>query len=157
MNEYFDDIKPKPAEEIPHKTDVEKINNGTLKIKMEKKPMGTKNEYGIEETKDVAKFLCRTTNAVLNSLEDDGKITFTDFPKFAGVAMAIFPALSGISEVPKELADLTEDEFNELKELVKEELELDDDVEAVIEKTLVIANEIKLLIDMVKTLRGQDD
>lgn len=119
---------------------------------MEKKQM-----YGIEETKDVVKFLCKTTNAVLDSLKDDGKITVGDFPKFGGVAMSMFPAFSGINEVPKELAELSEDEITELVELVKTELELDESVEQVISKALNVAAEIKDLVDLVKQIKNGAD
>lgn len=148
----LDDINPKPAEIIPGETTIEKINQGKLKITMEKKQM-----YGIEETKDVVKFLCKATNAVLDSLKDDGKITIGDFPKFGGAAMAMFPAFSGINEVPKELVELSEDEVTELVALVKDELELDENVEQVISKALIIASEIKDLIDLVKQLKNGAD
>ncbi|QKJ99927.1 MAG: hypothetical protein HND40_10330 [Ignavibacteriota bacterium] len=145
----LDDINPKPAEIIPGETTIEKINQGKLKITMEKKQM-----YGIEETKDVVKFLCKATNAVIESLKDDGKITVGDFPKFGGVAMSLFPAFSGINEVPKELAELSEDEVTELITLVKDELQLDENVEEVISKALNVAAEIKDLVDLVKQLKS---
>lgn len=145
----LDDINPKPAEIIPGGTTIEKINQGKLKITMEKKQM-----YGIEETKDVVKFLCKATNAVIESLKDDGKITVGDFPKFGGVAMSLFPAFSGINEVPKELAELSEDEVTELITLVKDELQLDENVEEVISKALNVAAEIKDLVDLVKQLKS---
>jgi len=149
MSKSYLDINPRPAEIIPGQTTVEKINQGKLKITMEKKQM-----YGIEETKDVVKFLCKATNAVIESLKDDGKITIGDFPKFGGVAMSIFPAFSGINEVPKELAELSEDEVTELITLVKDELQLDENVEEVISKALNVAAEIKDLVDLVKQLKS---
>lgn len=152
MNNDLPDINPRPAEIIPGETIVEKINQGKLKITME-----TKQMYGIEETKDVVKFLCKTTNAVLESLKDDGKITIGDFPKFGSVALTLFPAFSGINEVPKELAELSEDEVTELVALVKDELDLDENVEEVISKALTIAAEIKDLIDLVKQLKNGAD
>jgi len=152
MNGNLDDINPRPAEIIPGQTTVEKVNQGNLKITMEKKQM-----YGITETKDVVVFLCKSTNAVVESLKDDGKVTIGDFPKFGGVAMSVFPAFSGINEVPKELAELSEDEVTELVTLDKDELELDENVEEVIAKALTIASEIKDLIDLVKQLKNGAD
>ena len=152
MNGNLDDINPRPAEIIPGQTTVEKVNQGNLKITMEKKQM-----YGITETKDVVVFLCKSTNAVVESLKDDGKVTIGDFPKFGGVAMSVFPAFSGINEVPKELAELSEDEVTELVTLVKDELELYENVEEVIAKALTIASEIKDLIDLVKQLKNGAD
>lgn len=152
MNGNLDDINPKPAEIIPGQTTVEKINQGKLKINLERVQM-----YGITETKDVVVFLCKSTNAVVESLKDDGKVTIGDFPKFGGVAMSVFPAFSGINEVPKELAELSEDEVTELVALIKDELQLDENVEEVISKALTIAAEIKDLIDLVKQLKNGAD
>lgn len=146
----FDDINPKPPEVIPHELEIEKINNG-LKITMEKVNM---SNLSIKETKDVVVFLCKATNAVLESINDDGKITISDVFKFGGAATALFPALSGINQVPKELADLDPIETDELIQLVKDELELDTDVKAVVEKALKIASQIKELIDLIGQLKA---
>lgn len=148
-NEDFSDVEIRPAE--PLVTDVEKINNNKLKITMEKVNMSGIN---INETKDVVVLLCTVANASVESLKDDGKITITDMFKFGGAATALFPALSGIGAVPAELADLDPIEKDELIALVKEELELEANVEAVVEKALSIAGQIKELIDLVKELKA---
>ena len=149
--EDFSDLKPKPVEQIPHTTDVEKLNNGQLKISMEKVNMSGVN---INETKDVVVFLTKVANASVEALKDDGKITIADVFKFGGAATALFPALSGITQVPKELADLDPVEKDELILLVQMELELEADVEAVVEKALRIAAEIKELIDLIGQLKA---
>ena len=107
----------------------------------------------INETKDVVIFLCKVSNAANESFADDGKITVSDLFKFSGAAIALFPAISGISAVPAELADLDPIEKDELIALVKEELNLDANVEAVVEKALLIAAEIKGLIDLIAELK----
>ena len=147
--EDFSDVNIRPAEK--HVTDVEKINNGKFKITMEKVNMSGIN---INETKDVVIFLSKVANASVAALQDDGKITIADAFKFAGAATSLFPALSGISQVPAELADLDPIEKEELIALVKEELELEDNVEQVVEKALQIAGQIKELIDLVKQLKA---
>lgn len=147
--EDFSDLEIKPMEK--HTTNVEKINNGNLKISMEKVNMSGVN---INETKDVVVLLCTVANASVEALADDGKITITDMFKFGGAATALFPALSGISAVPAELADLDPIEKEELIALVKEELALEENVEAVVEKALQIAGQIKELIDLVKELKA---
>lgn len=148
-SEDFGNLEIKPMEK--HTTDVEKINNGKLKIIMEKVNMSGIN---INETKDVVVLLCTVANASVESLKDDGKITITDMFKFGGAATALFPALSGIGQVPAELSDLDPIEKDELISLVKEELEQEANVEAVIEKALSIAGQIKELIDLVKELKA---
>src|SRR3990172_4281456 len=93
---------PSPKPIIEHK----KFELDNSKIKPTKpitKP--ELNVYGIEETKDAVKALCGLGNAINASLIDDSKITFGDYPKFIGPAIALPAAISGIGEVPKELAD----------------------------------------------------
>lgn len=147
--EDFSDVNIRPAEK--HVTDVEKINNGKFKISMEKVNMSSVN---INETKDVVVLLAKVANASVEALADDGKITVADVFKFGGAATALFPALAGISQVPAELADLDPIEKDELIALVKEELNLEENVEQVVEKALTIAAEIKELIDLVKQLKA---
>ena len=147
--EDFSDVNIRPAEK--HETDVEKINNGKLKITMEKVNMSALN---ITETKDVVILLAKVANASVESLADDGKITVADVFKFGGAATALFPAIAGISQVPAELADLDPIEKDELIALVKQELNLEENVELVVEKALTIAAEIKELIDLVKQLKA---
>jgi len=152
MNE-FKDLKPKPVENIPL-DEVKKGIEKKLKIIMEKVSMNNSN---ISETKDVVKFLCRTTNSVVESLKDDGRITVKDLFKFGGAVTSLFPAIAGITSVPVELKDINDSERQELVELVKDELELSDNVESIVEKSLVIASEIKNLIELVKNIKANNE
>lgn len=108
------------------------------------------NMYGIEETKDAIKAICGIGNAVSAALADDGKITFSDYPKFIGPIIKLPAAISGIAEVPKELSELTEQEKQELIDLVEGELEVGEKAEEVTVKILNIIYEIKALLDFLK-------
>jgi len=108
------------------------------------------NMYNIEETKDAIKAICGIGNAVSSSLADDGKITLGDYPKFIGPVISLPAAISGIAEVPEELADLTEQEKDELITLVRESLEVGDKAEEVTVKILNIIYEIKAFVDFIK-------
>ena len=55
--------------------------------------------------------------------------------------------MTGISQVPYELNDLTEDEKRELVGLVRNELDFTDNVEEIIGMCLLIADDIKKLIE----------
>ena len=138
---------PKPKPIIEHK----KFELDNSKIKPTNpitKP--ELNVYTIEETKDAVKALCALGNAINASLADDGKISFGDYPKFIGPVLALPAAISGIGDVPKELADLAPEEKEELVQLVKDELELGEKSEAVTEKILNIIYQIKDFVDFVK-------
>jgi len=107
------------------------------------------NMYNIEETKDVLKSLCGLGNAVAASLADDGKITLSDYPKFIGPVISLPAAISGIQEVPKELADLTEQEKQELIDFVESELEVGEKAEEVTVRLLKIASDIQDFIKLI--------
>lgn len=145
INVDFSDVESKGLETIPSK---KKENNLEMeKVKMPSKP---RIPYGIEETIDVVEFLTSSANAVQEAMSDDGKITLKDYPKFFTPVTKIFPALTGIGQVPKELGDLQPEEKEQLVELIKNELGLSGDVEAIVAKALDIAYEIKQLADLIK-------
>lgn len=145
-----DELKPKSVEYIPMR-ELERRLQKRLSIMMEKVTMSR-----ISETKELVKFLCRTTNAIVESVKDDGKITIKDLFKFGGAVTSLFPAIAGITNIPSELQDLDETERDELQSIVKEELNLSNNVEQVIELSLVIAADLKKLINIVKTLKKND-
>jgi hypothetical protein len=126
----------------------DKVKNETLSTIPTIKP--ERNMYGIEELKDAVKAVCSLGNAIAASLADDGKITLGDATKFIGVVIQLPAAISGIGEVPKELADLTEAEKLEIIALVESELEVGDRAEQVTIKILNIIYEIKSFIDFIK-------
>jgi len=66
------------------------------------------------ETRDLIITLAEIGNGVGASLADDGKITWTDFPKFM-TALTTVPALiSGITKIDDELKAATEDDVKNL-------------------------------------------
>ena len=94
---------------------------------------------GIEQTKDLVLEAVALGNAIGGALEDK-KIGFADIGAFIDPLTKLPAALAGISEVPAELADLDEDEKQELLEAVKDQFDLDDDkAEIAIEEGLALA------------------
>jgi hypothetical protein len=83
--------------------------------------------FGIEETLEVLDAGIALGNAVGKSLADDGKITWTEYPNFLPVLMKAPKAINDISLVPKEMADLDDEEREEIKTFVQEKLDLSDD------------------------------
>ena len=140
-------VETPTAEEMKQKIK-EQVKNEPLKQYPIIKP--ELNMYGIEETKDAVKAICGIGNAVAASLADDGKITFSDYPKFIGPVISLPAAISGIGEVPKELADLTEEEKMELIALVESELNVGERAEEVTVRILNIIYEIKSFVDFIK-------
>lgn len=108
------------------------------------------NIMGITQLKDAVITICKFTNAIVESVADDGKITFGDFPKFINPVISLPAAISGIGEVIPELKDITPEEKAELVELVKDELEVGENAELIVEKALNILYELKALFDMLQ-------
>lgn len=91
---------------------------------------------GIEELKDVVRFGASFGNAIGNSLED-GSVGIGDIVHFIDPLMKVSAAISGIEQVPQELADLDPAEADELVALVVEDFDIpQDDAEVFVEDTL---------------------
>lgn len=100
------------------------------------------------ETRDLVITIAEIGNGVGAALADDGKITWTDFPKFM-TALTTIPALiSGITKIDDELANATDIEINALVEDFKAKFDLPQDdaeakVEACIEAAIAMTKAIK--------------
>lgn len=81
---------------------------------------------GISELKDVVLFVAKLGNGIASSLED-GSVGVADAVKLLPAMAALFPALSGIEQLPAELKDLDEAEQKEIIDLFKANLEVEND------------------------------
>lgn len=81
---------------------------------------------GIKETKEALRFGIALGEGVAASLID-GKVTFLDAVNFYSALMAAGDAIKDASQIPSELADLSEEEIAELKEFVMTEFDIDQD------------------------------
>ena len=143
--------KPKGFDNSEMRTEEDLINRAK-NYKMEKIIMG---QYGIEQTADLVIAIAAFANAGASALEDD-KITLSDLPLLLSPAMKLPAALSGISEVPRELGELDEEEKNQLLVLVSEELDFKGSIEDVVTKALIIIADIKDLIDFIGSLSNEE-
>lgn len=96
--------------------------------------------YSIEETKDVLTAMAKFGNAIGISLANDGKITLGEYANFFPGLMALPEAISGITNVPKELSEITPEERAELIAHARAEFEIpQDSAEEFVEDTIVQA------------------
>lgn len=103
--------------------------------------MADETQFGIKETKEVLDAAIALGNAVDQSLEDNGKVDWTEYHLFLPVITKLPKAISDISDVPSELKNLDEAEQAEIKAFIAEKLDLADDVteakiEAIFESAL---------------------
>ncbi len=94
---------------------------------------------GIKETKELVTCILDFMEGIAVSLDNDGEITWTDAINFVSALKSMPRAFDGISEIPTEVGDLTENEVKELVEYVMEEFDIpQDQVENMIERALGI-------------------
>lgn len=82
----------------------------------------------IKETSEFVRFVCGLANTISEVLED-GKVKLVELPMLFMLVPKLIPAVQGANEIPEELEDLTEAEIQELVEVVKSELKLNDQAE----------------------------
>jgi len=98
---------------------------------------------GIQDVKEVLKTGIKIYEAVDKSLEDDGKISLLEYSNFVPAIMSMRDAINGISEVPKQLADIDEVEAEELKAFMRDELDLNNNAtEETIEELFILIMDI---------------
>lgn len=101
---------------------------------------------GIKETKEVVAFAVALGNGLGNALED-GDIDFADVVDFVGVIRTVGDAFEGLSELPGELSDLSEVEYQELKAYVEDEFDIPQDmVEGVVEQAFDIGLKVAAFV-----------
>lgn len=106
---------------------------------------------GTQETKEVLDFVVQLAHSI-ESARADGSIGFSDVTDLVDVLMKVGAAFDGISEVPAEVKDLTEEEAAELNQHVKDTLDLQDDrAESITELSLDIGLKVYQLIQLLKT------
>ena len=107
-------------------------------------PQAPKPVYGIQETKDLIKMLCRVTNIAVSwkgfDLNVIGSAGFSILP-------ATVQAIDGIGQVPKEAGDIDRAELDEIIALVRDELDLPSDMlETVAAQYIRVAGELSIAV-----------
>jgi hypothetical protein len=101
---------------------------------------------GIQESKDVIKFVCSLVSAIAEASRD-GKPTLSDAVQLLPVLKKLPAAVENISLIPEEASDYDAEELRELSDLVKEELDLPNDrVEAAVEQVIDMVVKLYALV-----------
>jgi hypothetical protein len=101
---------------------------------------------GFTETKQVLDLVITLCSGIAKSLEDD-KISFEDLPNFFAVIYQLVPAVEGIDQVPMEFKLASAEEAEELKQYLKDNLDLPDDkMESFIEDSFGVVLDIWQLV-----------
>ena len=101
----------------------------------------------MKETEEILIAFCDIVSAIKKSKED-GKITITDWPNFVPTLKPITKAIAGANEIKREWETRTEEEMQEIVDLIREKFDIDNDIlEAWIEDAAELILNIADLID----------
>ena len=106
---------------------------------------------GIEETKDILDFVFSFVEAV-GKAKKDGEMTWSDARYFIDPVKKLFEAVDDIEEVLPEIEDLSDEEYDELVEYVKEKWDYDEEnLDWVVDTAIEAGRGVLTLINMQKT------
>ena len=106
---------------------------------------------GIEETKDILDFVFSFVEAV-GKAKKDGEMTWSDARYFIDPVKKLFEAVDDIEEVLPEIEDLSEEEYDQLVEYVKEKWNYDEEnLDWVVDTAIEAGRGVLTLINMQKS------
>ena len=106
---------------------------------------------GIEETKDILDFMFSFVEAV-GKAKADGEMSWSDARYFIDPVKKLFEAVDDIEEVLPEIEDLSEEEYDQLVEYVKEKWNYDEEnLDWVVDTAIEAGRGVLTLINMQKS------
>ena len=106
---------------------------------------------GIEETKDILDFVFSFVEAV-GKAKKDGEMSWSDARYFIDPVKKLFEAVDDIEEVLPEIEDLSEEEYDQLVEYVKEKWNYDEEnLDWVVDTAIEAGRGVLTLINMQKS------
>ena len=106
---------------------------------------------GIEETKDILDFVFSFVEAV-GKAKKDGEMSWSDARYFIDPVLKLFEAVDDIEEVLPEIEDLSEEEYDQLVEYVKEKWNYDEEnLDWVVDTAIEAGRGVLTLINMQKS------
>ena len=105
---------------------------------------------GIEETKDILDFVFSFVEAV-GKAKKDGEMTWSDARYFIDPVKKLFEAVDDIEEVLPEIEDLSEEEYDQLVEYVKERWDYDEEnLDWIVDTAIEAGKSILMMINLKK-------
>jgi len=106
---------------------------------------------GIEETKDILDFVFSFVEAV-GKAKKDGEMSWSDARYFIDPVKKLFEAVDDIEEVLPEIEDLSEEEYDQLVEYVKEKWNYEEEnLDWVVDTAIEAGRGVLTLINMQKS------
>lgn len=79
-----------------------------------------------KELKEVLSFVCALANTI-GEVSEDGKVSRSEAMALLPLLYKVPSALDGISDIPSEVSELSQEDIEELAKMVKDELDLPQD------------------------------
>ena len=110
----------------------------------------------VQETKELLKFVIDLGLAFEKSL-DDGDLSVFDAANFISSMIDLGPAFSGIEKIPSELKNMVAEDAKEIRDFIKEHLDLaaDQKVEEVIDRLSDIGVKLFELVCFIRDNKKQ--
>lgn len=83
-------------------------------------------KVGIKELRELTDWVFDISDAIIASIEDDGKVTLADAPRFIQPLIKAPSALGGINQIPQEIANISDEDMDALITLVKDRFKITD-------------------------------
>lgn len=104
----------------------------------------------MKETKEAIVAIAALITSGKASL-DDGKLGFTDALEFVDDIPKVFVAIQGADQIPSELAEMSDEDMDELEEMVVEKLDgFSGNTIEIVEESLNILLSIRNIVELVK-------
>lgn len=148
VNKNFDDVNPKPMEDL-----TTPIKN-KLPINLER--VKTMGKVSAKETTELLVALGKVATSIKQSVDDDGKITIGDAYKFADDIIPLFNGVSGINQLPGEFKDgFDEVEKAEMKTELAAVLDLADNDELAVDAGLDVVFSLQRFLKVTGIIKGE--
>ena len=106
---------------------------------------------GIEETKDILDFMFSFVEAV-GKAKKDGEMSWSDARYFIDPVKKLFEAVDDIEEVLPEIEDLSEAEYDELVESVRDKWDYEDEnLDWIVDTAIEAGKSILMLVNLQKS------
>ena len=106
---------------------------------------------GIEETKDILDFMFSFVEAV-GKARKDGEMSRSDARYFIDPVTKLFEAVEDIDEVLPEIEDLSEEEYDQLVEYVRDKWDYDEEnLDWIVDTAIEAGKSVLMMVNMQKS------
>lgn len=111
-------------------------------------------KIGTKELEELLEFVFDVADAIKASVEDDGKVSLKDAPKFLKPLLNSASAFGGIHKIPAEIADLDDNELSGLLDVIRNRFEIaDKQLEAYLENLMLSVLQVVMNVGRIYNLK----